>query len=261
MTYRFLVTCATGDIGTELCLHLARKGHDLIITARNVEKLQSLSERITKEFSERKVHVIPADLGKPESMNELISQSKTLGIDGVVLMPPRPSIMPKDSIEQFHALTKAMQDCLTGPRFLLQQLLPSLEKSSLKSIVLVSGTSSKQAISNPDWEAFNTVRTAWVGCLKTFADTYGPSGFRFNTISPGQVMTPTYVKKVESEATTMMKQYSDVLREKASSASLKKLASLYGVVKTIYFFLKSQGASEITANNVHIDGGTIRPYY
>jgi 3-oxoacyl-[acyl-carrier protein] reductase len=261
MTYRFLVTCATGDIGTELCLHLAKKGHDLIITARNSEKLKSLSERITKQFPESKVHFFPADLGNPESMKEIITQTKILGIDGIVLMPPRPPIMPKDPIEQFHTLNKAMQDCLAGPRFLLQQLLPGIDKSDLKSIVFVSGTSSKQAISNPDWEAFNEVRTAWVGCLKSFADTYGPSGIRFNTISPGQVMTPTYVKKLESESMTMTKQYSEVLREKASTASLKKLASIQGVVKTIYFFLKSQGASEITANNVHIDGGTIRPYY
>ncbi len=48
MTYRFLVTCVAGDIGTELCFHLAKKGHDLIITGRDSEKLRSLSERITK---------------------------------------------------------------------------------------------------------------------------------------------------------------------------------------------------------------------
>ena len=33
MKYHFLVTCATGDIGQELCLYLAKKGHDMTITA------------------------------------------------------------------------------------------------------------------------------------------------------------------------------------------------------------------------------------
>jgi len=261
MTYRFLVTCATGDIGTELCLHLAKKGHDLIITGRNLEKLSDLSQRITQQYSNRQVNFYPADLGKPETMVEIITQSKVLGIDGIVLMPPRPPILPTDPMEQFHTLNKTMQDSFSGPRFLLQQLLPSMEKSNLKSVIVVSGTSSKQPILNPDWEAFNDVRTAWVGCLKTLADTHGSGGIRFNAISPGQVLTPAYKTKLELEAQTMTKQYSEILREKSSTASLRRLASIRGVVKTIYFFLKSSGANEITANNIHIDGGALRAYY
>ncbi len=192
-------------------------------------------------------------------MNELIAQARARGIDGIVLMPPRPPILPNDSVLQFQMLNKAMQDSFTGPRFLLQQLLPCMEASTLKSVILVSGTSSKQPIFGYEWEAFNDIRTTWVGCLKTFSDTYGSQGIRFNTISPGQIVTPTYTKKLEAEAPTRF--FTEILREKASSASLGKLASIHGVVKTIYFFLKSSGSGEITAANVHIDGGAIRSYY
>lgn len=261
MKYRFLVTCATGDIGTALCHYLAKKGHDLLITARNAEKLHELSTAITTQYPETQISLYSADLGIPETMTGLIAQANTIGIDGVVLMPPRPPILPADPLAQFQTLNKTMQDSFSGPRYLLQQLLPCMENSNLKSVILVSGTSSKQPILNPDWESFNDLRTAWVGCLKSLADTHGPRGMRFNTISPGQVMTPTYQKKLETEAQTMTKQYSEVLREKSSSAPLRKLASIHGVVKTIYFFLKSSGASEITANNIHIDGGSVRAYY
>lgn len=261
MKRRFLITCATGDIGSELCLYLAKKGHDLMITGRHLEKLRALSERIMTDYPERKVTFCCADLGIPETMSELIEQSRVEGIDGIVLMPPRPPLLPTESIQQFHTLNKAMQDCFTGPRFLLQQLLPSLEASDLKSVILVSGASSKQPIVNADWEAFNDVRTAWVGCLKTFADIYGSMGIRFNTISPGQVVTPTYTKKLETEAEARTTLFTDVLREKTAAVPLGKLASIHGVVKTIYFFLKSSGSSEITATNILIDGGASRPYY
>lgn len=137
-------------------------------------------------------------MGVPETMAKLIEHSRAEGIDGIVLMPPRPPLLPPEPILQFHALNKAMQDCFTGPRFLLQQLLPSLKASDLKSVILVSGASSKQPIVNADWEAFNDVRTAWVGCLKTFADIYGSMGVRFNTISPGQVVTPHLYKKIRN---------------------------------------------------------------
>ncbi|WP_419420455.1 SDR family oxidoreductase [Legionella sp. D16C41] len=261
MKRRFLITCSTGDIGTELCLYLAKKGHDLIITGRDLEKLKNLSVKITTSYPDVHVNFYCADLGVPETMNELIAQTKLQGIDGIVLMPPRPPVLPDDPIQQFHTLNKVMQDCFTGPRFLLQQLLPCMEESSLKSVILISGTSSKQPISNPNWEAFNDIRTTWAGCLKTFADTYGPKGVRFNAISPGQVATQTYNKKLEIEAQAKSKLFTEVLREKTSTAPLGKLASVHGVVKTIYFFLKSSGSNEITANNIHIDGGTIRPYY
>jgi len=261
MKYRFLVTCATGDIGRELCLYLAKKGHDLIITARNAENLKALSEEIKTLYPGRKIDFYCAHLGSPDSMKELISQAKTIGIDGVVLMPPRPPLLPSDPLLQVNALTQAMQDCLIGPRFLLQELLPSMEKSELKSVVVMSGASSKEPIVSAEYEAFNVVRTAWVGCLKTFSDIQGPNGFRFNTISPGQVLTPTYKKKLETEAQTMTKQYAQMLKEKTATIPLRKLASIHDVVKSIYFFLKSSGAQAITANNIHIDGGNIRPYH
>ena len=260
MKRRFLITCATGDIGAELCLYLAKKGHDLIITARNLEKLQSLAERITTEYPSSKISFHPADLGLPETMHELIEKTRTEGIDGIVLMPPRPPLLPSDPLDQFRTLNQAMQNCFTGPRFLLQQLLPSMEISELKSVILVSGASSKQPICNSELEAFNDVRTAWVGCLKTFADTYGSIGIRFNTISPGQVITPTYMKRIEAEAQAQTRFFAEVLHEKASSAPLGKFASMRGVIKTIYFFLKSSGASEITATNTLIDGGASRLY-
>lgn len=244
-----------------MCLYLATKGHNLIITGRNIEKLQNLALRIKTKYPDREIDFYSADLGLPETMNELITQARVRGIDGVVLMPPRPPILPSDPILQFQVLNKAMQDSFTGPRFLVQQLLPSMETSTLKSVILVSGTSSKQPIFNPEWEAFNDIRTTWVGCLKSFADAYGSKGIRFNTISPGQVITPTYTKKLETEAQVTTKLFTEVLREKTASASLGKLASIQGVVKTIYFFLKSSGSKEITAANVHIDGGAIRSYY
>jgi 3-oxoacyl-[acyl-carrier protein] reductase len=262
MKRRFLITCATGDIGTALCGYMAEKGHDLMITARDEGRLADLAKELSAKYPEVKVAFCSADLGKPETMDKIITQSKEIGVDGVVLMLPRPPVLAElDPKKEFDVLNKAMQDCFTGPRYFLQRLLPSMEKSDLKSTVLVSGTSSKQPINAAAWEAFNDVRTTWVGCLKSFSDRYGETGYRFNTISPGQVLTPTYEKKIEAEAESLTLQYKEVLRKKAESAPLKKLASIHGVVKSIYFLLKSSGANEITAANLAVDGGAVRAYY
>lgn len=258
---RFLVTCASGDIGKELCLHLAKKGHDLIITGRNRDKLEALTQQIQREHPPVKVGHCMADLGVPSSMGDLVDMANKEGIDGVVLMPPRPPILEETPEEQYETLQKAMRDCVIGPRFLLQKLVVAMEKSALKSVVLVSGTSSKQPIQDPKWEAFNDVRTAWLGVMKTFSERYAELGIRFNTVSPCQVLTPTYRERIEAEAGSQQKLFTDVLRQKMSSVPLRKFPEVLEIVKTIYFTLKSQGAATMTGDNIVIDGGMTRGYF
>jgi uncharacterized protein len=57
-----LVTGASSGIGAVYADRLAKRGYDLILVARNGEKLKSLSARLTSETG-RSVKVIPADLG------------------------------------------------------------------------------------------------------------------------------------------------------------------------------------------------------
>jgi short-subunit dehydrogenase len=57
-----LVTGASSGIGAVYADRLAKRGYDLILVARNGEKLKSLAARLTSETG-RAVKVIPADLG------------------------------------------------------------------------------------------------------------------------------------------------------------------------------------------------------
>ena len=57
-----LVTGASSGIGAVYADRLAKRGYDLILVARNGERLESLSSRLTAETG-RSVTVIPADLG------------------------------------------------------------------------------------------------------------------------------------------------------------------------------------------------------
>ena len=61
-----LVTGASAGIGTEIAGYLAELGYDLILTARNEERLQKVRRAILKKFPQRNVLVIPADLSQRE---------------------------------------------------------------------------------------------------------------------------------------------------------------------------------------------------
>lgn len=56
-----LITGASTGIGATYADRLARRGHDLILVARNRERLDKLARRITNE-TQRSVEVLPADL-------------------------------------------------------------------------------------------------------------------------------------------------------------------------------------------------------
>lgn len=61
-----VVTGASGGIGFELAKLLAADKYDLLLVARNSDKLKAAAEGIEKEFSVR-VHYIPADLSQEQT--------------------------------------------------------------------------------------------------------------------------------------------------------------------------------------------------
>lgn len=69
-----LITGASAGIGLEIARYLAVKGYDLILTARSEEKLQALRRDILRQYPEKKVLVIPADLSVREECFRLYKE-------------------------------------------------------------------------------------------------------------------------------------------------------------------------------------------
>ena len=79
-----LVTGASSGIGWETALYLAEKGYDLILTARNEERLRELAERIESSTKACRVRVIPADLSKREECLRLWRETRDDEVDFLV---------------------------------------------------------------------------------------------------------------------------------------------------------------------------------
>lgn len=236
MPSRFLITCATGDIGRELCLYLAKNGHDLIITARNIERLELLANEIKKDSPDCNVQICSADLSDNNTMHALIQLCKEVKIDGVVFMPPRPLPLSINSNMQTKELDKqqAKIDCCYNPRILLEALLPSIENSMLKSVVLMSGISSVKPSTNPQYETFNVVRAEWNNVMETLVKNY--RSITFTMVSPDQVNTRKYQQKTNP------------------SVSVNNITEVSDVIEVIYSRLKCatwlNGTNTILENRI-----------
>ena len=80
-----IITGASTGIGKELAIIHAEKGGDLIIVARNQEKLNKLKTDLESEYNV-KVLVIVKDLSKPEAPKEIYNEVTGAGIEVEYLM-------------------------------------------------------------------------------------------------------------------------------------------------------------------------------
>ncbi|MDD2089796.1 SDR family oxidoreductase [Pseudomonas guariconensis] len=65
-----LITGASSGIGALYAERLAHRGYDLILVARNRERLNALAKRLTDETG-RSVEVVAADLGNPDDLRRV----------------------------------------------------------------------------------------------------------------------------------------------------------------------------------------------
>lgn len=78
-----LVTGASSGIGAVYADRLAKRGYDLILVARNMERLESVAQRI-RTSTGRSVQLMQADLAKPAESAKVEALLATGGIDVLV---------------------------------------------------------------------------------------------------------------------------------------------------------------------------------
>ncbi len=80
-----LVTGASAGIGAAIARELARRGYDLILTARRVERLNELAAELESEYGARTA-VVPADLARPDAPASIEAALKDRGLEVDVLV-------------------------------------------------------------------------------------------------------------------------------------------------------------------------------
>jgi short-subunit dehydrogenase len=134
-----LVTGASGGIGYELALILARHGHDLILVARSADKLAALAERLELDHGIH-VRVIAKDLARPEAAAEIheLLAAEGLAVD-ILVNNAGVGLLGKFAEMGVEAQAAMLRLNVESPTLLARLLLPSmLERGSGRILNLAS---------------------------------------------------------------------------------------------------------------------------
>jgi len=80
-----LITGASSGLGASFARELAMQGHDLFITARRLDRLESLKKEIEQNYTVR-VHTYSADLIDPNGVNNILGELKKQNLEVDVLI-------------------------------------------------------------------------------------------------------------------------------------------------------------------------------
>lgn len=257
----YLVTGASGGIGSAVCDRLAKSGHRLVLAARDTTKLSALEKQLVCASSKPHL-VLELDMALIASIGQFAARldERSIDLDGAIIMPPQPHRAgePMPEPEVWRTL---FEESFIGPletlKVAIGRMKPDPAKGHRCKVVIVSGISSAQVLSH--YATANVIRTAWVGEAKTLAFALGPRGIHVNTLSLGGTLSPWYRDSIAKRAAGAGVSFEDQLRQENDNVPLKKYGEPAEVAVAIEGLL-SPFSDHMTGLNIMHDGGFTRAY-
>lgn len=192
-----IVTGATGGIGRELCIELAKKGVQLIAIARTKEKLNELK----KEITPGKHYFIESDFTDTKDIEKAVDLIKS-STDHINVLINAAGVGVYKSIDDvdMKEWTDSLAINATAPFFLTKLLLPLLKKSE-KSVIINIG-SGMGKIPTACRSVYCATKYALRGMTLSLAAEFKGTNVNFVHISLGSTLTefgPMTLKEKEEE--------------------------------------------------------------
>lgn len=186
-----LITGASSGLGRALAIECARAGAAVILSGRNLSKLERVYDEIAALAAPTPAIAV-LDLAVATAV-DYDALARVIGtefgkLDGVVHAAAQ--LGDRTPLEQYDVPTwcKVLHVNLTAPFILTQVLLPSLRKSADASVIFVSSGVVKQ--SRPYWGAYAVAKSGLESVRSMLAEELqGEPNIRVNSVNPGRMRT------------------------------------------------------------------------
>ncbi|MFI5914045.1 SDR family oxidoreductase [Dactylosporangium sp. NPDC051541] len=246
---------AGSGLGAAIAHELAGRGHDLLLWARNRDRLDLVAADLRAKHGIT-VHTLSADASLPDAAATVADAAPhTLGhVDVCVLNAGGPPPVPADRTDADGWRT-ALQLLTVTPIDLATRLLPGMRQRGNGRIIAVLSSGVREPL--PDLAYSNGGRAALTAWLKTVARLVAADGVTVNGVVPGRIDTE---RVAALDAARAQRTGQDVAEVRAA-AMAEIPTGRYGRPEefaSVVGFLSSPEASYVTASLLSVDGGLMR---
>ena len=249
---RALVCGSTQGIGRAAAEALAGLGAELVLVARNEEKLRAVVEALPNASRQTHRYVV-ADFSDPAGLGQKVSAhlEEHGAINVLINNTGGPAGGPANAagVEEF---SNAFSQHLLCNHTLVQTVLEGMKATGYGRIINVISTSVKQPLNNLG--VSNTIRGAVANWAKTLANELGVHNITVNNVLPGATNTARLQSIIANKAAKTGQTEEEVGRAMANAVPMKRVAEPHEVGNAIAF-IASPAASYINGINVPVDGG------
>jgi 3-oxoacyl-[acyl-carrier protein] reductase len=238
-----IITGCNKGIGKATLEDFAKNGANIFACVRsNTQIFKNFVNQLKKKYK-IKIFIIQLDLSKKSSIlkcvNKIFKINRNIDIivnnAGMLFN----SLFLMTSEKQ---LNEIFQVNYFSQIYLTQLISKGMIKNKSGNIIFVSSTSGI----NGDYGrfAYSATKAAIINTVKILSKELSPYNIRVNSICPG--LTDTDLMKENTKE--------NIIQEEVKKISLKRIASVKEIAKTI-LFLASKDSSYINGQNIVVDGG------
>ncbi len=233
-----LVTGASGGIGKEISIALAKQGAKVLLAGRNERALEETQKSIIGDSV-----VLPsADLSTAEGVEALMTSALQYG-DAVDILVNNAGLT-KDGLAMRMKLEdwqKVIDVNLTSTFLLAQAAIKGMMRKREGRIINIS--SIVGTTGNPGQTNYCATKAGVIGWSKSLAQEVASRGITVNCVSPGFIATAMTDELNEQQKESLL-----------SRIPLKRMGEAKDVAAAVVY-LASNEAAWVTGQNLHINGG------
>ncbi len=246
-----LVCGSSQGIGKASAIELAALGANVILFARNADRLKSVLTELPNSGNQKHGFLV-ADFSKNDEVKQVVESFVAENTIHVLVNntggPPGGPITEADG----GAFIAAFQAHLVNNQTIAQLVFPGMKEAGFGRIINIISTSVKIPLAGLG--VSNTVRGAVGNWAKTWANEVGQFNITVNNVLPGATETERLTSIISNKAIKTGQSEESVAVSMAGAVPMKRFAKPEEVANAIAF-LASPAASYINGINVPVDGG------
>lgn len=239
-----IVTGAANGIGLSVTEAFIKEGAIVFMADIDTEKVEAEAKKMN--LTSLKVYPVTCDVGNTEDVETLIrlvikqyGRVDVLVNNAAVAIGSNIKDMPENDWD------KLMNINLKSVYRTIKSALPHMLKQKSGSIINMSSTQAFRSWDN--WTAYATAKGGILAMTNQLAGQFGRYNIRFNSISPGAILTPMNEKRAKMEG-------SGFLKSSIGQHAIERMGMPVEVAMTAVF-LASDESAFITGVDIKVDGG------